>query len=70
MFTLMDMDYYREPIDKKWIVMGTDTNDELRCLGIFDTQKEARNYFKHTPFKTKRDKGMEKFLKEKMKGEA
>ena len=70
MFTLLDMYNYRFPRDKKWVVMGIDTNDEFRCLGIFDTQKEARNYFKHTPFKAKRDKGMEKFLKEKMKGEA
>lgn len=62
MFTLLDMYYYRCPRDKSWVVMGIDSFDNLRCLGVYKTQKEARFHFKGTGFKTRREKKYEKIL--------
>ena len=62
MFTLLDMYYYRSPRDKKWVVMGIDSFDNLRCLGVYRTQKEARLHFKGTSFRIHREKKYEKVL--------
>ena len=61
-FTPLDMYYYRCPRDKSWVVMGIDSFDNPRCLGVYKTQKEARLHFKGTGFRIHREKKYEKAL--------